>query len=139
MFCIVSLSLFYFSLFQILSIFDIIRIIKCGPVLPGYLWRERLKTGTIVTPEAERDCKLICLVLSSEYYLFLLVGLSTVKVLLIPIFIFLTGTDKYKSLFILIKKLVLTFFFKNVHWILLSGTNSHVLFKALQMLNKKTY
>lgn len=61
-----------------MSIFDIVRIIKCGPVLPGYLWRERLKTGKLVTPEAERDCKLICLVLSSEYYLFLLVGLSTV-------------------------------------------------------------
>lgn len=62
-----------------MSIFDIVRIIKCGPVLPGYLWRERLKTGKLVTPEAERDCKLICLVLSSEYYLFLLVGLSTVN------------------------------------------------------------
>ncbi|KAJ8922947.1 hypothetical protein NQ315_001493 [Exocentrus adspersus] len=61
----------------VLSIFDIVRIIKCGPVLPGFLWRERLKTGKLVTPEAERDCKLICLVLSSEYYLFLLVGLST--------------------------------------------------------------
>ncbi|XP_018575354.1 uncharacterized protein LOC108914119 [Anoplophora glabripennis] len=61
----------------ILSIFDIVRIIRCGPVLPGYLWRERLKAGKLVTPEAERDCKLVCLVLSSEYYLFLLVGLST--------------------------------------------------------------
>lgn len=63
----------------ILSVFDIIRIVRCGPVLPRYLWRERLKTSTVVTPEAERDCKLICLVLSSEYYLFLLVGLSTVS------------------------------------------------------------
>lgn len=61
----------------LLSIFDIVRIIKCGPVLPGYLWRERLKTGTVITPEAERDCKLICLVLSTEYYCFLLVGLAT--------------------------------------------------------------
>ncbi|KAJ8934021.1 hypothetical protein NQ314_013657 [Rhamnusium bicolor] len=69
--------LFHYNVLQVLSIFDIIRIIKCGPVLPGYLWRERLKTGKLVTPEAERDCKLICLVLSSEYYLFLLTGLST--------------------------------------------------------------
>ncbi|KAJ8956685.1 hypothetical protein NQ318_014040 [Aromia moschata] len=61
----------------ILSIFDIVRIIKCGPVLPGYLVRERLKTGKLISPEAERDCKLICLVLSAEYYLFLLIGLST--------------------------------------------------------------
>ncbi|XP_023015607.1 uncharacterized protein [Leptinotarsa decemlineata] len=61
----------------ILSIFDIVRIIKCGPVLPGFLWRERLKSGTFITPEAERDAKLICLVLSAEYYFFLLVGLLT--------------------------------------------------------------
>ncbi|CAH1973834.1 unnamed protein product [Acanthoscelides obtectus] len=60
-----------------LSLFDIIRIVKCGPVLPGYLWRERLKTGTLVPAEVERDCKLICLVLSLEYYCFLLVGLLT--------------------------------------------------------------
>ncbi|ENN73950.1 hypothetical protein D910_11462 [Dendroctonus ponderosae] len=61
----------------ILSAFDIWRIIKCGPVLPGYLWRERLKSGKIIAPEAERDCKLISLVLSVEYYCFLLVGLLT--------------------------------------------------------------
>ncbi|KAL1494086.1 hypothetical protein ABEB36_009739 [Hypothenemus hampei] len=60
----------------ILSIFDIWRIIKCGSVLPGYLWRERMKRN-VITPEAQRDCKLICLVLSVEYYFFLIVGLVT--------------------------------------------------------------
>ncbi|XP_056641569.1 uncharacterized protein LOC130448304 [Diorhabda sublineata] len=62
---------------MVLSIFDIIRIIKCGSVLPGYLWRERLKKGAIVVPEVERDLKLICLVLSTEYYSFLLIGVLT--------------------------------------------------------------
>ncbi|XP_072383993.1 uncharacterized protein [Diabrotica undecimpunctata] len=61
----------------ILSVFDIVRIIKCGSVLPGPLWKERLKSGTLVPPEVERDLKLICLVLSTEYYLFLLIGLIT--------------------------------------------------------------
>ncbi|KAF7278670.1 hypothetical protein GWI33_008119 [Rhynchophorus ferrugineus] len=61
----------------ILSLFDILRIVKCGPVLPRYLSRERLKSDKLVTAEAERDCKLICLVLSTEYYLFLLIGLLT--------------------------------------------------------------
>ncbi|XP_066145640.1 uncharacterized protein [Euwallacea fornicatus] len=61
----------------VLNAFDIYRIIKCGSVLPGYIWKERLKKGKIIAPEAERDCKLISLVLSLEYYLFLLLGLLT--------------------------------------------------------------
>ncbi|XP_050308444.1 uncharacterized protein LOC126744899 [Anthonomus grandis grandis] len=62
----------------ILSIFDIYRIIKCGPILPGYLYRERTtKHGKVISPEAERDCKLISLVLSAEYYFFLLTGIAT--------------------------------------------------------------
>ncbi|XP_030751943.1 uncharacterized protein LOC115879315 [Sitophilus oryzae] len=60
-----------------LSLFDILRIIKCGPTLPRYLSRERIKNEKIITAEAERDFKLICLVLSTEYYLFLLIGLFT--------------------------------------------------------------
>ncbi|XP_060522380.1 uncharacterized protein LOC132699592 [Cylas formicarius] len=61
----------------VLSIFDIIRIIRCGSILPGYLWRERIKNGQFISPEVERDCKMISLVISTEYYLFLLVGLVT--------------------------------------------------------------
>lgn len=38
-----------------------------------------MKSGKIITPEAERDFKLISLVLSMEYYFFLLVGLLTVS------------------------------------------------------------
>ncbi|XP_019868095.1 uncharacterized protein LOC109596935 [Aethina tumida] len=59
----------------ILSVFDIIRIIHCGPILPGYL--RRSKIGTLITPQMERDFKLICLVWSFEYYSLLLIGLLT--------------------------------------------------------------
>lgn len=38
-----------------------------------------MKSGKIITPEAERDFKLISLVLSMEYYFFLLIGLLTVS------------------------------------------------------------
>ncbi|CAG9862271.1 unnamed protein product [Phyllotreta striolata] len=76
-----SFSPFYVLVLGILgaflSIYDILRIIKCGPTLPGFLWRERLKNCSLVAPEVERDFKLICLVLSAEYYMFLLTGLAT--------------------------------------------------------------
>ncbi|CAG9774039.1 unnamed protein product [Ceutorhynchus assimilis] len=62
---------------MILSVFDTWRIIRCGHILPDYLHKEGLKKGKIISAEAERDCKLISLVLSTEYYFFLLVGLAT--------------------------------------------------------------
>ncbi|KAF2898187.1 hypothetical protein ILUMI_07991 [Ignelater luminosus] len=60
-----------------LSLFDIVRVVKCGSVLPYSLLRPRIKAGKIVTAECERDLKLISLVLSLEYYFFLIVGSLT--------------------------------------------------------------
>ncbi|KAG5876631.1 hypothetical protein JTB14_005047 [Gonioctena quinquepunctata] len=88
----------------ILSVFDIIRIIRCGPLLPGFLWRDRLKNITLVTPEVERDCKLICLVLSSEYYLFLIVGLSTSNPIFFLPFLLLYAVIIFLEAFIFVTK-----------------------------------
>ncbi|CAH0563472.1 unnamed protein product [Brassicogethes aeneus] len=62
---------------MVLSVFDMLRIINCGPTLPGYLWKTKSKPGKLISPETERDFKLICLVWSFEYYASLLVGLFT--------------------------------------------------------------
>lgn len=65
--------------FQLLSFYDIIRIIRCGSVLPCSLWRSRIKPGKLVSAECERDLKLVSLVLSLEYYLLLICGSLTVS------------------------------------------------------------
>ncbi|XP_066253952.1 uncharacterized protein [Euwallacea similis] len=61
----------------VLSAFDIYRIIKYGSVVPSYFWKEGLNKEKFITSEAEKNCKLVSLVLSVEYYLFLLLGLFT--------------------------------------------------------------
>lgn len=58
---------------------DIVRIIKCGPVLPNSLWRSRIQTGKIISPEGERDLKLMSLVLSFEYYVLLVFAVIMVS------------------------------------------------------------
>lgn len=65
--------------FQILSLMDIVRIIKYGSVLPNTLWRARIETGKVISPEGERDMKLISLVLSFEYYVLLIFGVVMVS------------------------------------------------------------
>ncbi|KAL3273641.1 hypothetical protein HHI36_015071 [Cryptolaemus montrouzieri] len=62
---------------MILSLVDIVRIIKCGPILPGYMWRSRIKNSKLANPELERDLKLIFLSISLEYYIFLILGCLT--------------------------------------------------------------
>lgn len=62
-----------------LSLFDIVRIIKAGSVLPYPLVRQRIQSGKIVSPECERDLKLISLVLSFEYYCLLVFGVINVS------------------------------------------------------------
>ncbi|KAL3273640.1 hypothetical protein HHI36_015071 [Cryptolaemus montrouzieri] len=70
---------------MILSLVDIVRIIKCGPILPGYMWRSRIKNSKLANPELERDLKLIFLSISLEYYIFLILGcLTRNPVLYIP-------------------------------------------------------
>lgn len=62
----------------LLSLFDIYRIIQAGSILPYPLVRQRLQTGKLVSPECERDLKLISLVLSLEYYCLLIFGVLNV-------------------------------------------------------------
>lgn len=59
---------------------DIVRIIRSGPVLPNTLWRSRIQTGKVITPEGERDLKLMSLVLSFEYYVLLIFAVAMVSV-----------------------------------------------------------
>lgn len=56
-----------------------VRIIRFGSVLPCALKRARVMPGRVVSPECERDLKLICLVLSLEYYSMLVVGAFYVR------------------------------------------------------------
>ncbi|XP_018332551.1 uncharacterized protein LOC108742041 [Agrilus planipennis] len=63
----------------ILSLFDVVRIIKAGPVLPCVMWRARIRTGSVVSPECERDFRLMSLVFSLEYYFLLIIGTATSK------------------------------------------------------------
>lgn len=58
---------------------DIIRIIKAGSVLPNSLWRARIQSGKIISPEGERDLKLISLVFSFEYYSLLVLAVLMVS------------------------------------------------------------
>lgn len=58
---------------------DIVRIIRCGSVLPCTLWRSRIETGKVISPEGERDVKLISLVLSFEYYVLLILAVLMVS------------------------------------------------------------
>lgn len=59
---------------------DIIRIIRHGSVLPNPLVRPRIQTGKVISPEGERDLKLISLVLSFEYYLLLILAVVMVRI-----------------------------------------------------------
>ncbi|GJQ71875.1 hypothetical protein Trydic_g2988 [Trypoxylus dichotomus] len=61
----------------VLSIFDLYRILRSGSTLPCALWRARIKTGRVVSPECERDLKIVGLVFSVEYYGLLLYGVAT--------------------------------------------------------------
>ncbi|XP_044253526.1 uncharacterized protein LOC123004357 isoform X1 [Tribolium madens] len=71
------------------SVFDIAMILKCGPTLPGYLLKARGDFGKVIDPTLERDLKLIALLVSLEYYLFLIVGvMSKSPVFFLP-FLFL--------------------------------------------------
>lgn len=58
---------------------DMVRIIKSGPVLPNSLWRSRIQAGKVITPQGERDLKLISLVLSFEYYMLLVFAVIMVS------------------------------------------------------------
>ncbi|XP_022914007.1 uncharacterized protein [Onthophagus taurus] len=60
----------------ILSAIDLLRVLKAGRTLPCVLWRARLRTGSVVTPEMERDLKLLTLILSLEFYGLLIIGMT---------------------------------------------------------------
>jgi hypothetical protein len=54
-------------------------ILRCGPTLPGYLLKSRGDFGKVIEPTMERDLKLIALLVSFEYYFFLIVGVLSVS------------------------------------------------------------
>ncbi|KAK9716759.1 hypothetical protein QE152_g24555 [Popillia japonica] len=73
----------------LLSAIDLYRLLRSGPILPCGLWRERIQPGRVISPESERDLKLVGLVFSVEYYGLLIYGIATKNPLyLLPILCF---------------------------------------------------
>ncbi|XP_066140819.1 uncharacterized protein [Euwallacea fornicatus] len=111
----------------VLSAFDIYRIVKYGSVLPSYMWKGGPSKEKFTTSEAERNCKLVSLVLSVEYYLLLLLGFFTNSsifympfLVLYPLIIFLDIIVFITSMFVdgfnLPKKALIMTMFMIYNW-----------------------